>query len=132
MKSLVLRTDTQIPRAIEAKRIYWVGPGKHGLEVKSKLVLNVAPPSLGAMLHEIEDGADEADVLLAIQAAALAGDWHLAESIAQRYSLVVCLRCTAAMQQRPGQRLVNLIEIENCWGEVCGSCAVKLLEEADA
>lgn len=129
MKSLVFHTDTLIARAIEPKLVHWVVQGPRGPEVRSKMVLVTSPPTLVEMLREVDDGLEEIDVRDAVAAASLAGDWKLAESLAARYSLQICLRCAADMANRPGVHLATLIDIEDCWGEVCGGCAVKMIED---
>ena len=134
MKTLVFHTDKGLPlRPLRMKRIFWVERANsydpYGrLEVKSTVVLSTPPRPLAEMLTEVEDGAHETDVRAAIQAAALADDWRLAESFATRYGLVICLRCATDMQYRPGLRLSRLLGLRDCWGEVCGSCAVEMLE----
>ena len=129
MKSLVFQTDAPIRRELVVKRVYWTEVTPHGIEVQSKTVLESPPRTLADMLVETDDGAEEADIREAIQAAALADDWLLAESLATRYGLVVCLRCASDIQNRPSWRLHRLVKNrKDCWGEICGSCAISMLE----
>jgi hypothetical protein len=119
--------------------VFWTKQTPHGIEVCSKIVLEVPRRRLADMLVEVDDGASETDVCEAIQAAALADDWALADEIARRYGLVVCLRCASDMRYRPSWRLRHLLRSQYDvaadalvripgWGEVCGSCAVEILE----
>lgn len=101
-----------------------------GITFEERTVLVSTPPALSEMFTEVDDGAVEADIREAIQAAALATDWALANEIATRYSLAVCLRCAADVAYRPTWRLHRL-GVKNNWGEVCGSCALKIIEESE-
>lgn len=136
MKSLVLQTDA--PRTVELtwKHVYWTTQGSLGPEVHSKLVLIASQRTLADMLVEVDDGANIEDTRAAIQAAAAADDWATADEIARRYSLVVCLRCADDVSTRPTWRLHHLLrhvqetidERTPGWGEVCGPCAVIVLD----
>jgi len=129
MKSLVLQTDA--PRSFELswKRVFWTTVGPRGIEVQSTLVLVAPSRTLADMLVETDDGASEFDVREAIQAAALADDWKLANEIVTRYGISACLRCAADVSNRPTWRLHRLVrERKDCWGEICGSCAIVMKE----
>lgn len=123
MKTLVFNTE-MAPRPLEAKRIYYID----GREVRSKLVLISKPRALAEMLAEFDDGTSEADIREAIQAAALAEDWKLANEIATRYGLSACLRCGADVAERPTWRLYRL-GFNGNWGEICGTCAAVIIRE---
>jgi hypothetical protein len=126
MKFCVLRTDVRA-HDLSVRRLLAAVQGPQGLAYEEKVLLISTPPKLAEMLDVTDDGANESDVRDAIAAAALADDWLLADSLARQYSLVVCLRCATDMQHRPGWRLYRLIpERTDCWGEVCGSCAVEM------
>jgi hypothetical protein len=133
VKTLVFQTDRLGPRELVPKRIFWVKLGSFyqggRLEMTSTVVLSTPPLRLADMLVEIEDGVTEIDAREAIQAAALALDWTLAGEIAARYGWVVCLRCASDVQNRPTWRLHRL-GIKGNWSEICGSCAVEMLELA--
>jgi hypothetical protein len=92
-------------------------------------VITQPPLRLADMLVEVEDGVSETDAREAIQAAALADDWQLGSEIAARYGWVVCLRCAGDVQNRPTWRLHRL-GIKGNWGEICGSCALAIIQES--
>lgn len=125
----MLRTDVDRSRDLTVKQLWLPVFGPHGMTFETRTVLISTPPTLVEMLCEVDDGAVEADIRDAIAAAALADDWVLADSLARQYGLVVCLRCATDMHHRPGWRAHRLIKnLQNCWGEICGSCAVGMLE----
>lgn len=124
MKTFVFDTDR--PRVLTTKEIFWVEDGKP----RSGIVMITQPPPLSAMVDEHDDGTNEAEIREAIQAASYAADWALAFEIVQRYGLSACLRCGVDVSQRPTWRLHRL-GIKNNWGEICGSCAVIMLEERE-
>lgn len=140
MKSLVFQTDAPNRYELELREQRRLVPGSNGrgLEVEMRLVLDVPRRPLASMLVEVDDGTTEIDVRAAIQAATLGDNWMLADEIARRYGLVVCLRCADDVATRPTWRLsrlaraiedLNKIEIP-AWGEVCGSCAVVMTTQA--
>lgn len=118
MRSFVLDTDCA-PRRLEHKRVFYV----EGREVRTKVVLVSRRPTLAEMLTEVDDGTHEEEIREAIQAAALADDYALANEIATRYQLSACLRCGDNVADRPTWR-AHRLGIEGNWGEICGSCAV--------
>lgn len=126
MRTLVFSTDAA-PRVLETRTVFYV----EGREIRSKVLLITKPPSLGDTLVEFDDGADEADIREAIQAAALALDWTLANEIATRYGLSACLRCGEDVAARPTWR-AHRLGIEGNWGEICGTCALIIIRESDA
>lgn len=126
MKMYVLSTDTSNPRVLTTKRIFCVALGPRGATMQSRTVLISTPRSPSEMFRAFEDGTCESDVRDTIRAAALAGNWDLARETAATYCLYCCLYCASDLQGRPTWQLADL-EIDR-WGEVCGSCALKLLK----
>lgn len=139
MKSLVFQTDAAPRHTLDTRQRYQLVPGPRGLEYKAQIVIDTPRRKLAEMLVEVDDGASEEDTRAAIQAAAMAEDWATGDEIARRYGLVVCLRCAADVGERPTWRLHHLLkhiyeedEIDEeripGWGEVCGPCAVDMLD----
>lgn len=137
MKSLVFQTDTARRHALVTREHHRLVAGPRGLEFKSQVIIETPRRTLAEMLVEVDDGASESDTRAAIQAAAMAEDWATGDEIARRYGLVVCLRCAADVGERPTWRLHHLLkhiyeEIDTeripSWGEVCGPCAVDMLD----
>jgi hypothetical protein len=120
MKTFVFNTAQ--PRVMTTKEIFWVEDGKP----RSGVVLISQPPPL--VLDEHDDGTNEVEIRDAIAAAAYAEDWTLAFEIVQRYGLSACLRCGIDVSLRPAWR-AHRFGITGNWGEICGSCAVIMLEE---
>lgn len=139
MKSLVFQTDAVSPYELELREQHKLVTGPRGLEVRKRVVLSIPRRTLASMLSEVDDGTHLDDIREAIKAAALADNWALANEIAQRYGLIVCLSCAEDVQQRPTWRLHRLMQMLRDdqptntadWGEICGSCAVKLKEMYD-
>jgi hypothetical protein len=123
MRTFVFDTGA-LPRALNAKTIYWVEDGRP----RSKVLLVSEPAPIGATLTEHDDGTQESEIREAIQAASFADDWTLAYEIVQRYGLSACLRCGVDVSQRPTWR-AHRLGIEKNWGEICGSCAVIMIAE---
>jgi hypothetical protein len=131
--------DTSLARTLDTKRIDWVENGVPTF----KVVLVSRPPMMSDTLIEIEDGVTIANVREAIQAAALAYDWHLASEIAGRYELVVCLRCSVDLPnvtQRGVSKWIHPVLLERevglykkpeiyTVGNVCNPCHLALIEE---
>jgi len=84
--------------------------------------------------HVFPDGVVLGDVLDAIAAAGVVGDYRLAQQLSVQYALDVCVRCARHfidIEHRTGENNTRTplsdIGITSSWGSVCSLCKLTLL-----